>query len=219
MFRVREHHRGAPVSLGAAVAEGFRELGSTLTHLRQHRVALTFLIAYWFYIDGVNTIIKMAVDFGMSIGLKPGSLLIALLVTQFVAFPASLFFGWLGERIGPKRGILIGLGVYTGISVYANFMSTVTEFFAMAVTVGLVQGGVQSLSRSLFGRLIPDGKNAEYFGFYNMLGKFATVFGPFLVAIVAKYSHDTRLANASIVVLFIVGIVLLMRVKLTPRAA
>ena len=219
MFRVQEQHRGGPVSLGGAVREGFRELGNTLTHLRQHRVALTFLVAYWFYIDGVNTIIKMAVDFGMSIGLKPGSLLIALLVTQFVAFPASLFFSWLGERIGPKRGILIGLGVYTGISVYANFMSSVAEFFAMAVTVGLVQGGVQSLSRSLFGRLIPEGKNAEYFGFYNMLGKFATVFGPFLVAIVARYSHDTRLANASIVVLFIVGMALLMRVKLTPRAA
>jgi UMF1 family MFS transporter len=219
MFRVREHHRGEAVPLGKAVAAGFRELGNTLSHVRQHRVALTFLVAYWFYIDGVNTIIKMAIDFGMSIGLKPGDLLVALLVTQFVAFPASLFFGWLGDRIGAKRGILIGLVVYTGISVYANFMTTVTEFFAMAVTVGLVQGGVQSLSRSLFGRLIPDGKNAEYFGFYNMLGKFATVFGPFLVAVVAGYTQDTRLANASIVVLFIVGILLLLRVKVTPRAA
>jgi UMF1 family MFS transporter len=139
-------------------------------------------------------------------------LLVALLVTQFVAFPASLFFGWLGERIGPRRGILIGLVVYAGITVYAMFLDTTEEFFAMAVAVGLVQGGVQSLSRSLFGRLIPEGKNAEYFGFYNMMGKFATVFGPLLVAVVASIAHDSRLANASIVILFIVGGGLLLRV-------
>jgi UMF1 family MFS transporter len=144
-------------------------------------------------------------------------LLIALLVTQFVAFPASLLFGWLGNRIGPKRGILIGLVVYAGITVYANFLDTTTEFFAMAVAVGLVQGGVQSLSRSLFGRLIPEGKNAEYFGFYNMMGKFATVFGPLIVGIVASVANDTRLANASIVVLFIVGGFLLLRVPVDRK--
>jgi MFS transporter, UMF1 family len=207
------------VPFGKAVVAGFRELGGTLTHMRQHRVALTFLVAYWFYIDGVNTIIKMAVDFGLAIGLDAGSLLVALLVTQFVAFPSSLFFGWLGGRIGPRNGIFIGLVVYAGITLYANFMSSTKEFFAMAVAVGLVQGGVQSLSRSLFGRLIPEGKNAEYFGFYNMMGKFATVFGPLIVGIVASISHDTRLANASIVVLFIIGGALLLRVKLTPSAA
>jgi UMF1 family MFS transporter len=216
---VHEHHRGPTPALGGAILAGFRELGETLRHARQHRMALMFLFSYWFYIDGVNTIIKMAVDFGLAIGLEAGSLLIALLVTQFVAFPASLFFGWLGERIGPKRGIFIGLVVYAGITVYANFMDTAREFFAMAIAVGLVQGGVQSLSRSMFGRLIPEGKNAEYFGFYNMMGKFATVFGPLLVGIVASLTQNTRLANASIVVLFIVGGVLLLRVKLTPRAA
>jgi UMF1 family MFS transporter len=216
---VHEQHRGPTPPLGKAISAGFRELRDTITHARQHRVVLMFLFAYWFYIDGVNTIIKMAVDFGLAIGLDAGSLLVALLITQFVAFPASLFFGWLGERIGPKRGILIGLVVYAGITVYANFLSTTREFFAMAVTVGLVQGGVQSLSRSLFGRLIPEGKNAEYFGFYNMMGKFATVFGPLLVAIVASIWHDTRLANASIVVLFIIGGALLLRVRITPPAS
>jgi MFS transporter, UMF1 family len=219
MRNVRERQRGEPVPLWQAVRAGFSELAGTITHARQHRVVLWFLVAYWFYIDGVNTIIKMAVDFGLAIGLEAGGLLVALLVTQFVAFPASLFFGWLGDRIGPKQGILIGLAVYAGISIYANFITTSKEFFAMAVAVGLVQGGVQSLSRSLFGRLIPEGKNAEYFGFYNMMGKFATVFGPLLVGIVASVTHDTRLANASIVVLFLLGGALLLRVPVTPRGA
>jgi UMF1 family MFS transporter len=219
MRHVREQHRGEPLPVGRAIRAGFAELRDTIAHARQHRVVVWFLVAYWFYIDGVNTIIKMAVDFGLAIGLPAGSLLVALLVTQFVAFPASLFFGWLGDRIGPKRGILIGLAVYAGISIYANFMSTSREFFAMAVAVGLVQGGVQSLSRSMYGRLIPPGKNAEYFGFYNMMGKFATVFGPLLVGVVATLTHDTRLANASIVVLFLLGGGLLLRVPFTPRAA
>ena len=217
MRRVQEQHRGPTPPMGEAIVAGLRELRATIAHARQHKVVLTFLVAYWFYIDGVNTIIKMAVDFGLAIGLDAGSLLIALLVTQFVAFPASLLFGWLGNRIGPKRGILIGLVVYGGITVYANFLDTTTEFFAMAVAVGLVQGGVQSLSRSLFGRLIPEGKNAEYFGFYNMMGKFATVFGPLIVGIVASVAHDTRLANASIVVLFIVGGFLLLRVPVDRK--
>jgi UMF1 family MFS transporter len=217
MRHVHEQHRGPAPPIGKAIAAGLRELRATISHARQHKVVVTFLIAYWFYIDGVNTIIKMAVDFGLAIGLDAGSLLIALLVTQFVAFPASLLFGWLGNRIGPKRGILIGLVVYAGITVYANFLDTTAEFFAMAVAVGLVQGGVQSLSRSLFGRLIPEGKNAEYFGFYNMMGKFATVFGPLIVGIVASVAHDTRLANASIVVLFIVGGILLMRVPVDQK--
>jgi UMF1 family MFS transporter len=217
MRRVQEQHRGPTPPIGKAIAAGLRELRATISHARQHKVVLTFLVAYWFYIDGVNTIIKMAVDFGLAIGLDAGSLLIALLVTQFVAFPASLLFGWLGNRIGPKRGILIGLVVYVGITVYANFLDTTAEFFAMAVAVGLVQGGVQSLSRSLFGRLIPEGKNAEYFGFYNMMGKFATVFGPLIVGIVASVAHDTRLANASIVVLFIVGGILLLRVPVEQK--
>jgi UMF1 family MFS transporter len=219
MRNVRELRRGEVVPLAQSFRAGFRELATTISHARQHRVVLWFLVAYWFYIDGVNTIIKMAVDFGLTIGLEAGNLLVALLVTQFVAFPASLFFGWLGERIGPKRGILIGLVVYVGISVYANFMTTSREFFAMAVAVGLVQGGVQSLSRSMYGRLIPEGKNAEYFGFYNMMGKFATVFGPLLVGIVASSTHDTRLANASIVVLFLLGGGLLLRVPVMPRAS
>jgi MFS transporter, UMF1 family len=217
MRNVREQQRGPHLSFAAATSVGFRELGATIAHVRQYKTIVMFLLAYWFYIDGVNTIIKMAVNYGVSLGLDTGSLLAALLVTQFVGFPAALFFGWLGDRIGPKRGILIGLVVYAGITVYAYFLDSVAEFFALAVTVGLVQGGVQSLSRSLFGRLVPEGKSAEFFGFYNMMGKFATVLGPLLIAIVAAATDNERASIISLVLLFVVGGGLLLRVRIDQR--
>jgi UMF1 family MFS transporter len=212
MRNVRESARGPHLGFLDATRTGFRELAATIGKVRQYRTIVMFLLAYWFYIDGVNTIIKMAVNYGVSLGLDTNALLTALLVTQFVGFPAALFFGWLGDRIGPKRGILIGLVVYAGITVYAYFLDSEIEFYAMAVVVGLVQGGVQSLSRSLFGRLVPEGKNAEFFGFFNMMGKFATVLGPLLIAIVAGITRDERASIISLVVLFVVGGFLLLRV-------
>jgi UMF1 family MFS transporter len=212
MRNVRESQRGPHLSFLQATRTGFRELRATIAHLRQYKVIAMFLLAYWFYIDGVNTIIKMAVNYGVSLGLDTNALLTALLVTQFVGFPAALFFGWLGDRIGPKRGILIGLFVYAGITVYAYFLDSEIEFYAMAVVVGLVQGGVQSLSRSLFGRLVPEGKSGEFFGFYNMMGKFATVLGPLLIAVVAAVTRNERASIISLVLLFVVGGVLLLRV-------
>jgi len=217
MRGVRESAQGPKIGMATAISVGFRELGNTISHLRQYRTLVMFLIAYWFYIDGVNTIIKMAVNYGTALGLDTGKLLLALLVTQLVGFPAALLFGWLGDRIGPKRGILIGLMVYVAITVYAYFLDSEREFFVLACTVGLVQGGVQSLSRSLFGRLVPEGKNAEFFGFYNMMGKFATVLGPLLIAIVAGVTHNERASIVSLVLLFVVGGVLLWRVPITPR--
>ena len=216
---VKEGERGPHLGFADATRVGFRELASTISHVRQYRTIVMFLLAYWFYIDGVNTIIKMAVNYGVSLGLDSNSLLAALLVTQFVGFPAALFFGYLGDRIGPKRGILIGLVVYAGITVYAYFLDSVGEFFALAVTVGLVQGGVQSLSRSLFGRLVPEGKNAEFFGFYNMMGKFATVLGPLLIAVVASLTHNERASIISLVLLFVVGGLLLWRVPIPRRGS
>jgi UMF1 family MFS transporter len=217
MRQVSEHHTGPRPAFGFAISVGFRELGDTIRHVRQYRTVVAFLVAYWFYIDGVNTIIKMAVDYGLSLGLDSSSLLKALLITQFVGFPSALLFGWLGDRIGPRRGILIGLAVYAGITVYAYFLDSEAEFYALAIVVGLVQGGVQSLSRSLFGRLIPEGKNAEFFGFYNMMGKFATVLGPLLIAIVAAVTRDARISIISLVLLFVVGAVLLLRVPTNSR--
>lgn len=209
---VQPRYAAPPLATGAAIRAGLAELRDTLSHVRQYRPVVLFLVAYWFYIDAVNTIIKMAIDYGLSLGLPASGLLAALLLTQFVAFPAALAFGALGARIGAKRGILLGLVVYGAVTVYAYFLDTVQEFYAMAVVVGLVQGGVQSLSRSFFGQLVPPGKNAEFFGFYNMMGKFATVLGPLLIAVVAAITGDARASIISLLLLFAVGAVLLLRV-------
>ncbi len=209
---VRPVESGPRMPVRAAAAAGWSELRDTVTHVARYKPVVWFLAAYWLYIDGVNTIIKMAVDYGLSLGLAAPDLLAALLVTQFVAFPAALAFGWLGTRIGAKPGILLGLAVYAGVTVYAYYLDSASEFYAMAVVVGLVQGGVQSLSRSLFGQLVPPGKNAEFFGFYNMMGKFATVLGPLLIAIVAAVTGNPRASIISLLLLFIAGGLLLWRV-------
>lgn len=202
---VREKRAAPPLPFAAAIRAGLRELVNTLAHLRTDRTLLWFLLAYWFYIDGVNTIIKMAVDYGLSLGLEQGSLIKALLLVQFVGFPAALAFGWLGQRIGPRAGIFIGIGVYTAAAGYAYFLDTEREFFVLAIVIGLVQGGVQSLSRSLYGRLVPAGKAGEFFGFYNLMGKAAAILGPILTGVVALTTHDSRLAIVSISILFVIG--------------
>jgi MFS transporter, UMF1 family len=198
---------------GGALAAGWRELQRTAREVRKSPVLLQFLFAYWLYIDGVNTIIKMAVDYGLSLGITDKSLLGALLLTQFVAFPASLAFGWIGKRIGARAGVLLGLAVYVAITIWAYFLSSALEFYLMAATLGLVQGGVQSLSRSMFGRLVPEGKSAEYFGFYNMVGKFGTVIGPALMGGVALLTHSTRISILALLLLFVGGGALLWRTR------
>jgi len=166
----------------------------------------------------VNTIIKMAVNYGMSLGLASTDLLGALLLTQFVAFPASLLFGWLGKRIGARAGVLLGLAVYAGLTIWAYFLSSAFEFYLMAATLGLVQGGVQSLSRSMYGRLVPNGKSAEFFGFYNMVGKFGTVLGPALMGSVALLTGSTRASILALLLLFVSGGLLLWRVRFVAAA-
>jgi len=212
LLNVKESRAAPPLPMMQAMRAGARELLETIRHLRGDRTLLFFLLAYWFYIDGVNTIIKMAVDYGLSLGLKQASLIAALLLVQFIGFPAALAFGWLGKRIGARAGIFIAIWVYTGAAVYAYFLDTELEFFALAVVIGLVQGGVQSLSRSLFGRLVPAGKSGEFFGFYNLMGKAAAILGPLLTGVVALTTGDSRLAIVSISILFLVGMVFLRKV-------
>jgi UMF1 family MFS transporter len=192
-----------------AVRRGLRELRDTLKAISCYRPILWFLAAYWLYIDGVNTVMKMAVDYGLSLGFEASDLVTALLLTQFVAFPAALGFGWLGSRIGARRGIFIALAVYAAVTCYAYFIQDSRDFYLLAVVVGLVQGGVQSLSRSYYGRLIPAGKSSEFFGFYNMMGKFAAVLGPLLTGVVARLTGDSRLGILSILLLFVAGASLL----------
>jgi UMF1 family MFS transporter len=200
-----------------AIKQGLRQLAQTLKEIRSFKTLLLFLVAYWIYIDGVNTVIKTAVFFGDRIlGLDQSALITALLLTQFVAFPAALAFGALGQRIGPKPAILIGIGVYLAALVYAwQFLTDEGDFYVLAVAIGLVQGGVQSLSRSLYARLVPPSKTAEFFGFFNMVGKFATIFGPVLIAFTPKLipGATERDGIISLSLLFVVGGYLLSRVR------
>lgn len=209
---VKERAPAQAVPLGRAIRTGLLQLRDTVRQVRQLRTLLLFLAAYWFYIDGVNTVIKMAVDYGLSLGFEASSLITALLLVQFIGFPAAVLFGWLGDRIGTKTGIYIGLLVYMGVTVGAYFLETEPQFFAMAVAIGLVQGGIQSLSRSFYARLVPPDKSAEFFGFYGMLGKFATILGPLLLGWVGLVTGSPRAAILSVVVLFVAGGLLLMRV-------
>ncbi len=202
-----EQHEHGGVT--AVVRAGFRQLRETFSEIRSLRTVFLFLLAYWFYIDGVNTVIKMAVDYGLSLGFPTSSLITALLLVQFIGFPAAIAFGYLGQKIGTKFGLYVGLVVYTGVTFWAYTLDTVAEFYAMAVAIGLVQGGVQSLSRSFYSRIIPTDKAAEFFGFYGMLGKFAAILGPFMMGWVAISTGSPRLAIVSIGVLFVIGAVLL----------
>lgn len=210
------HVREQPARGGGegAIAAGLHELLDTARRVMREPVVLWFLVAYWLYIDGVNTVIKMAVDYGMALGLATPDLLKALLLTQFVAFPAALLFGRIGDRHGPRSGVLLGLAVYAVLTVWAYFLDSALEFYLMAATLGLVQGGVQSLSRSMYGRLVPAGKSAEYFGFYNMVGKFGTVLGPALMGAVALATGSSRASILALLVLFAGGGLLLWRVRL-----
>ena len=204
---------GAP-SIGRLFIDAVRELRYTFAEIRQQRMVWLFLIAYWCYIDGVDTIIRMAVDYGLALGFSSDSLIIALLITQFVGFPAALVFGRIGTIRGPKFGIQIAIAIYTLIIIYAYFMDSEFEFYMMAVAIGLVQGGIQSLSRSLYTRLIPREKSAEFFGFYNMLGKFAALLGPLLIGWTSLITHDSRLSILSLIPLFAIGAWLLNKVEL-----
>ncbi len=196
----------------AAIGGGFKQLLSTFKQIQKLKHTFLFLIAYWLYIDGVDTVVRMAVDYGLSIGLDSSHLMIALLLTQFVGFPAALVFGKLGEKSGARRGIMFAIFVYFIVIVWAYQMQQVWEFYTLAVIIGLVQGGIQALSRSFYARIIPRSESGEFFGFYNMMGKFAAVFGPLIMGWVAITTSSPRLSILSVLILFIAGALLFARV-------
>ncbi|MFB4167062.1 MFS transporter [Virgibacillus sp. JSM 102003] len=191
------------------VAIGFSRVTNTFKEIKQYKHLLIFLLAFWMYNDGISTIIKMATIYGRDIGIDSNSLIAALLITQFVGIPCTFFFGWLAKKITAKKALFITLYAYLGIVIFGYFMSSALHFYLLAVCVGLVQGGAQSLSRSIYGRMVPANKHAEFFGFYGISAKFAAIFGPFLFAFVGQLTGSSRLGIISLVIFFIVGIVLL----------
>ena len=206
---VKEPEAAGRLSGWSAASAGIRQLAATFRDIRRLRIVLLFLLAYLLYIDGVGTLARMALDYGMALGFDEKKLIVALLITQFVGFPASIAFGHLGARFGTKAGITIGLGTYITATLWAYWMESTWEFYVLAVVIGLVQGGVQSLSRSLFARITPAARAGEFFGLYNMLGKFAAVIGPLLMGSAALATGSSRAAVLVIVALFLAGGILL----------
>ena len=186
-------------------ADAFAQVARTFQDIRALRNVSTFLVAYFFYIDGVNTMIRMAVDYGLSLGLPESSLIVALLMVQFIGFPAAIAYGILAEKIGARRGIYLAIAIYAAVTLYGYFMKTALDFFVLAGAIGLAQGGIQSLSRSVFASMTPREKETEFLGFFNMLGKFSSMMGPVLVGWVAVATQSSRLSILSLLLLFAVG--------------
>ena len=191
---------------------GFRQLKKSLSQIRKLRPAVLFLVAYWLYIDGVDTIIRMAVAYGQSLGLDRQHLILALLMSQLLGFPAALAVGKIVQYIGPRRVLFGCLAVYGVITTAAVFVTNALEFYLLAASVALVQGGIQSVSRSYYTRLIPASQAGEFFGFYNMLGKFAAVLGPLLMGSIGLLTGNVRTSILTLLVLFAGGAFFLSKV-------
>jgi len=181
----------------------------TFAELRRYRQAFLLLLAFLIYNDGIQTIIRMATTYGAEIGLDENAMIVALLVTQFIGIPFAFLFGLMADRIGAKRAVFAGLSVYAVITVLGYFMRSSWEFFALAVLVGMVQGGTQALSRSLFASMIPRQKSSEFFAFFGVFERYAGILGPAIFAWVVERSGTSRNAILSVLAFFIVGALLL----------
>lgn len=193
-----------------SIGDSIRTFGQSFRKIKNNKRVFYFLLAYFFYIDGVDTIIKMATSYGTALGLSSTVLLLVLLFTQFVAFPFSILYGKLADKYGAKTMIYVGVFIYTCIVIYAYFIETARDFWILAFLVGTSQGGIQGISRSYFAKIVPKENSNEYFGFYNIFGKFAAILGPFLVGFMTQITGDVRNGVLSLILLFIIGIGFLM---------
>lgn len=196
-----------------SIQKSFKRLYKTLRNVKAHKAAFIFLIAYFFYIDGVDTIIKMASSYGSDLGVSSNNLLIILLVTQFVAFPSAIIYGMLANKFKGKTMLYVGIIAYAAICIYAFFLKTTFDFWILAISVGLVQGGIQAISRSYFAKLVPKENANEFFGLYNIFGKFAAIMGTLLVGVITEATGYSKYGVLSVVVLFIIGGLVLTLVK------
>ena len=210
---VKEPHRSQQHKTFLDISkEAFKSLYQTSKSISQYKSAVVFLLAYFLYMDGVDTIIRMATSYGSDIGISAQSMISALLLTQFIGFPATLIFGRYADRFGHKQTLSFAIIIYIGVVLFSAQMDSATEFFVMASIIGLVQGGVQAISRSYFSSLIPENKAAEFFGFYNFIGKSSVFIGPFMVSGIALLTSSPNLGILSLLLLFIPGLIILRRI-------
>jgi MFS transporter, UMF1 family len=194
------------------VKDAFKSLYETSKSIKNYKSAGVFLLAYFLYMDGVDTIIRMATSYGSDIGISAQSMIGALLLTQFIGFPATLIFGRYADKFGHKETLSFAIIIYIGVVIFSAQMDSAMEFFIMASVIGLVQGGVQAISRSYFSSLIPENKAAEFFGFYNFIGKSSVFIGPFMVSGIALLTDSPSLGILSLLLLFIPGLIILRKV-------
>jgi len=214
IFNVKENKRvRASDKIGEQIKLSYLRLKETVTHILGLKSVLMFLLAFFLYNDGLGTVIKMSVDFGKAINIENKHLIGALTMVQFIGFPMTLVFGKIASRFTPKKAIYGGLVIYSFVVIWAYFMNSVWEFYLMAFFIGAAQGGVQSVSRSLYSRLIPKERSGEFFGFFNLLGKFIGLLGPLMVGITAKVTENPRIGILSILSLFVAGAMVLMKVE------
>jgi UMF1 family MFS transporter len=196
----------------ARVGESLRSLRGTLRDLRRYREAGLMLVAFLIYNDGIGTIVRMAAIYGTEIGIGRSSLIGSILLVQFIGIPFAFLFGTLAGRIGAKRMILIGLGVYVAVSIYGYFLRTGRDFLVLACMVGIAQGGTQALSRSLFASMIPARRSGEFFGVFAVMEKFAGIFGPGIFSLAVALTGSSRGAILSVLLFFLAGGALLLGV-------
>ena len=212
--RVSEPAVDPALAARASIGAAFVRLRDTLRELRRYRQAFTMLLAFMLYNDGIGTMIRMAAIYGTQVGIDQGSLIGALMMVQFIGVPAAFVFGAVATKIGAKPAILGSLALYTLTSVLAFRMTTARDFMLLAALVGLVQGGSQALSRSLFASLIPKDRTAEFFGFFAVFEKFAGIFGPLVFSAAVAITRSNRAAILSVIVFFVAGGALLVTVDI-----